>query len=380
MSLGLCPADFLSLDAGLPNPVAELMSENVIGTFALPFAIACNFVVDNRPALVPMVTEEPSIVAAVSRMGKLLALNGGFRTTIDPPLIKGQVQIYGLIDSDLALKTAREHRAEFIAFLNEHCQNMVKRGGGAESISERLIGDRQGHAMLLIEPTINVCDAMGANLVNTLMEALAKKVKNTLRQGEIGLRILSNFSDCRLATAECALPFQALATDECRDFGQAVATRMSMAHKLAEVDIYRATTHNKGIMNGIDAVAIATGNDFRALEAGAHAYAASQPGGYKALTTMEIDEARQMLKARLRLPLAIGVVGGNTKTHPQVRIAQKILGWHGEKSERLASVMVSVGLAQCLAAVHALSSEGIQRGHMKLHHRKTELINLVEKK
>lgn len=360
------------LDHSLSLHEADLMSENVVGTFSLPFSVAPNFVVDHKPALVPMVTEEPSIVAAVSRIAKMVASTGGFVTEVSAPIMKGQVQIYGLVDSDRALQTVHEHSDELLHFLNARAVAMVKRGGGVKKITERIIKP-EGHApMLLVEPLIDVRDAMGANLINTLMEALGEKLMGLLGQGHLGLRILSNFCDERMVTATASLPFRALVAEEDdSDTGRDIATRMIMAHVLAENDVYRACTHNKGILNGIDAVAIATGNDFRAIEAGAHAFAAASSRGYGPLTRFTIDDDTGCLRASLNLPLAVATVGGNTGSHRGVVVAQKILAWHARSSTRLSSLMASVGLAQCLAAVHTLSLEGIQKGHMRLHHRKS---------
>lgn len=359
--------DFLEADQGLTLNEADSFSENIIATFSLPMAVAANFIIDDEPVLIPMVTEEPSIVAACSKMAKIVGLNKGFYTKVDEPLIWGQIQLYSLRDVDHALNVLKENQASLIEKANSFCPNMKKRGGGVVEMSARVLPSEKIGPMLLIEPLMNVADAMGANAINTVLEGLAVHLAK-LFDANVGLRILSNFCDRRMAHAFCEIPFRNLAKTATKDDGHLVAQKIMAAHELAEVDIYRATTHNKGIMNGIDAVALATGNDFRALEAGAHAYASLD--GYKALTSLEIDLEKLCLKAKLTLPLAVGVVGGITQNHRGVKLAHKILGDASKSAKRLASVMVSAGLSQCLAALFALSQEGIQRGHMKLHHKK----------
>jgi len=372
-SLGALPLEIRGehwqlLDQGLALGIADRMSENVIGVFSLPFSVAPNFVVDNQSVLVPLVTEEPSIVAALAKMAKLVAALGGFKTQIDEQIQKGQVQVYDLLDIDHAQALLVEHKDELIAWLNQQCPNMVKRGGGVVDLSWRAVSSLTIGPMLIIEPLVNVKDAMGANIINTLMETLKPRIELLLK-GQVGLCILSNLCDTRLARAHCSLSFRELANDSGRDFGERIARRMLAAQAMAEVDIYRAATHNKGILNGIDALAIATGNDFRALEAGAHAYAAIT-GTYGPLTRMSIDEENKCLNAELCLPLAVGVVGEGLKLNSGVSVAHKILGTFVESNKKLASVMVSVGLAQCLAALMALCTDGIQKGHMALHSKK----------
>jgi hydroxymethylglutaryl-CoA reductase len=364
----LSPSDIFALDEGLSLSEAEHLSENVVGTFSLPFSVAANFVVDNESVLVPFVTEEPSIVAAASKMAKIVAKAGGFHTEIDAPIIKGQVQLYNLVDIDKAQSIFLENKAHLLDFLNQSCPNMVKRGGGVIGIDCRTLSSPKMGPMLLIEPRVNVVDAMGANIVNRLMELLGEKLR-LLLGASVCLRILSNLCDERLARARCSLPVQLLSPDQGHDFGDEIAEKIMIGHALAEIDPYRACTHNKGIMNGVDAVAIATGSDFRALEAGAHAFAA-RGGHYRALTDLSYDADTRILHANLVMPLAVGVVGGNCGLHRGVKVAHKILGPFAQSSQKLASVMVSVGLSQCLAALFALSSEGIQKGHMRLHHKK----------
>lgn len=368
LPLAVNEKDFLTIDQGLLLDDADRMSENVVGTFSLPFSIAVNFVIDGQPVLVPMVTEESSIVAACSKMAKLVSQTSGFVTDIDKALIKGQIQVIRLQDIDKAQRTFIENKAEIMEFAKSLCPNMSKRGGGIVDIGLRVLPSADVGPMVVVEPLIDVVDAMGANVVNTILEALAGKVEKLL-SGTVCLRILSNLCDQRLARAKCAISFSQLATDSTRDNGVVLAERMIAAHALAQADIYRACTHNKGILNGIDAVAIATGNDFRAIEAGAHAFAAKD-GSYRPLTTISIDYRSQLLNAELILPLAVGVVGGISSVHQGVAFAHKVLGSFRTSSRRLSSVMVSVGLSQCLAALMALCDNGIQKGHMKLHKKK----------
>jgi hydroxymethylglutaryl-CoA reductase len=365
----LLTSDFLALDQGLSFADADLLSENVIGIYSLPFSVALNFIVDNQAVIIPMVSEEPSVVAAASKMAKIVAMNGGFFTQIDQSIIKGQVQLYGLKDFDKTLALLEAEHESLIESLNKLCPSMLSRGGGVVNIGFRGLKSRIG-PMLLIEPRLNVVSAMGANIVNSLMEELARLIKPMI-DGKIGLRILSNLCDERLAHARCAIPWRALASDEAHDNGEERAHEIIAAHAFAEADSYRACTHNKGILNGIDALALATGNDFRAIEAGAHAYAA-RLGSYGPLTSFNLDCEKRLLEAELSLPLAVGTVGGLTKMHNGVKSALKILGNFGKNAQSLSSVMVSLGLAQCLAAIFALSGEGIQKGHMRLHKKKSQ--------
>lgn len=362
--------DFLSLDAGLSLSCADLMSENVVATFGLPFSIAANFVIDGMPVLVPMVTEEPSIVAACSKIAKLVGQNGGFFTKIDRALIKGQIQIYRLRDTDKAVNDFHHAKLELLDFAKALCVRMEQRGGGLVDIAMRILPSATIGPMAIIEPVFDVVDAMGANFVNTVLEALAKKVA-VIIDGQLGLRILSNLSDQRLARARCHISLESLSEVVRVNDGLMVGEKIIAAQAFAEADVYRACTHNKGILNGIDAVALATGNDFRAIEAGAHAFA-SLKGAYRPLTSMWIDDKEAMLIAELALPLAVGVVGGLVGIHRGVAFAHKLLSSFSKTSKGLASVMVSVGLSQCLAALLALSQDGIQKGHMKLHQKKLE--------
>jgi hydroxymethylglutaryl-CoA reductase len=366
--VGLAEEDFLGFDKGLALLDADRVSENVIGTFALPFSVAVNFIVDDTPVLVPMVTEEPSIVAASSKMAKLVGRNGGFHTTIDKSLLKGQIQIYQLHDIDKAIKDFETHKSALLEFARSCSMRMEERGGGIIDIGFRIVQSDRIGPMVVIEPVMDVVDAMGANTINSLVEALANKVHEVIG-GSIGIKILSNLCDQRLAKARCQIRVEDLADDSGLSQGLMNAHKLIAAHAFAEADIYRGATHNKGILNGIDAVAIATGNDFRALEAGAHAFAAIK-GRYQPLTTLWLNDINDTLCAELTMPLAVGVVGGLNHIHPGVKLAHKLLQRFSKSARGLASVMVSVGLSQCLAALLALTKEGIQQGHMKLHQKK----------
>ncbi len=347
---------------GLSLNAADNMIENVIGVYSLPIGIATNFTINGRDYLVPMVIEEPSVVAAVSNAAKAVREGEGFVAHSTPPLMIGQIQ---LLDVDNVWDAAERIHAEkehLLHAANVTDQTIVKLGGGARDIETRPFEDTAVGPMLVVHLIADVRDAMGANVVNTMCERLAPMLEN-LTGGRANLRILSNLADQRTATAECTIPAQALTTED-YDGAQVVA-RIVEAAVFAEVDPYRAATHNKGIMNGIDAVVLATGNDWRAVEAGAHTYAV-RDGSYTSLTrwwrTADGD-----LAGELTLPMAVGIVGGATKVHPVAQAALKVLGV--QTARELAEVLVCVGLAQNLAAIRALATDGIQRGHMSLHAR-----------
>lgn len=361
-----------ALAAGLSLEQADYMIENVIGLFALPLGIATNFCINDEDILVPMAVEEPSIVAAVSFAARLARAGGGFRTGSTEPVMIGQVQLLDLPDHDLAAAQVQAAAADILAVANRLHPSIQARGGGARRLEVRPLADTPAGPMLIVHLLFDTRDAMGANAVNTAAEAIAPLLE-TLTGGRALLRILSNLSDQRQAWAEVAIPVQALATESLA--GARVAQGIVEANAFAVADPYRAATHNKGIMNGIDAVALATGNDWRALEAGAHAYAA-RDGQYRGLTDWRVAPELDMptgptLHGRLQMPLAVGAVGGATKTHPSAQVALKILGQPGAR--RLAEIMAAVGLAQNLAAIRALVTDGIQRGHMALHARQVAL-------
>lgn len=357
---------------GLQPGQANQMSENVVGTYALPLAIAANFVVNGRDVLVPMAIEEPSVVAACSFAAKLARAQGGFVCSTTLPLMIGQIQVLDLPDIDVASQAVLGARDAILAEASRHSPSIVARGGGPRDIEVRPLPNTVAGPMLIVHLLYDTRDAMGANAVNTACEALAPLIAD-LTGGRVGLRILSNLSDRRLARAECVITPGLLEQNDrqtsANHLGLTVARAIVEANAFALADPYRAATHNKGILNGIDAVALATGNDWRAIEAGAHAYAARH-GQYSALTDWHLD-VHGNLCGRLELPLAVGCVGGNTQSHPSAQVMLKIL--NVESADKLAQIMAAVGLAQNLGALRALATEGIQHGHMALHARQLAL-------
>jgi hydroxymethylglutaryl-CoA reductase len=351
---------------GLSNETADSMIENAVSTHALPMGIAANFQVNGRDYLVPMVVEEPSVLAAVSYAAKLARAGGGFQTESSEPIMIGQVQVLDIPDLDEAVATVEANDELLMNSADSVSQNIVRRGGGSRGIEVRRFDETPVGPMLIVHLLYDCRDAMGANAINTAVETIAPIIAE-LTGGRTNLRILSNLSDRRTATARCVIPADALTRDGMD--GREVAQRIAEANAFAVVDPYRATTHNKGIMNGIDAVCIATGNDWRAIEAGAHAYAA-RDGQYRALTNWYVNDDGDLV-GEMTLPLAVGTVGGATKVHPTARVAMKILNVSG--SQELAEVMACVGLAQNLAAIRALATDGIQKGHMRMHARQVAL-------
>jgi hydroxymethylglutaryl-CoA reductase len=360
----LSPAQLAALtgEAGLSADQADHMIENVIGIYSLPLGIALNFVVNGREVLVPMAVEEPSVVAGASFMAKLARPGGGFIAhTTDPEMI-GQLQILDVPDlasARLALLQQKERLLGEAAQIDPVLQRL---GGGPRDLEVRLIESSLIGPFLVLHLIYDVRDAMGANAVNTAVERLAP-LTESITGGRAHLRILSNLADRRLARARCTIPLSELAFSQFN--AEEVRDGVIAAWAFAAADPYRAATHNKGIMNGVDAVVIATGNDWRAVEAGAHAYAARH-GRYTSLSTWGKD-AEGNLVGTLEMPLAVGTVGGATKVHPAAQAALKLMGVTGVR--QLAEIIVSVGLAQNLAALRALATEGIQRGHMALHAR-----------
>ena len=351
---------------GLSLAQAEHMIENVIGLYALPLGIATNFLINGVDYLIPMVIEEPSVVAGVSYAAKLARAGGGFSTSADEPVMIGQIQVLDLDDLDSAAQRVWAARDRLLAEADCCDRTLVSLGGGARGLELRPFPQTPVGPMLVVHLLFDVRDAMGANAINTTCERLAPLIEE-ITGGRVNLRILSNLADRRKATATCLVPADALATAGMS--GAQVVRGIVEAAAFAQVDPYRAATHNKGVMNGMDAVAIATGNDWRALEAGAHAWAA-RDGRYTSLTDWWEDEAGN-LRGRIELPVAVGIVGGTTRVHPVARVALKILGVR--TASELAQVMAAVGLAQNLAAIRALATEGIQRGHMSLHARQIAL-------
>ena len=345
----------------LPLDLAEAMVENVVGVFGMPFGVAVNFRINERDVLVPMAVEESSVVAAASHAAKLLRAYGRVEARAEDPLMIGQVQLTGLSDPDGAKRAILGEKERLLEIANDQDPVLREMGGGAKDIEVRILDTPRG-PMVILHLLVDVRDAMGANAVNTMVEAVAPFLEG-LTAGKVILRILSNLADRRLAKAWLEISPKAFA-DEDRD-GDDVVEGILDASAFAQADPYRAATHNKGIMNGIDAVMIATGNDWRAIEAGAHAYAA-RDGRYRPLSHWE-RAPNGNLRGEIELPLAAGIIGGATKVHPMAALALKLLGV--ETARELAEIVAAVGLAQNLAALRSLVTEGIQKGHMILHAR-----------
>ncbi len=362
-ALALSHADREALSAAdaLPLEVADLMVENAVCTLALPFGVALNFVVNGREHVVPMVVEEPSVIAAASSAALVARAGGGFVAEADPGAMIGQIQLVRVPDPGAAVERLGAARARLLAAARELTPGLCRRGAGPRDLEARLVRAPSGETMVVVHVLLDTGDAMGANAVNSLVESLAPAVAE-IGGGTACLRILSNLADRRLARAAVRVALGALARDGMT--GAEVAERMVYAYYLAAADPYRAATHNKGIMNGIDALAVATGNDWRAIEAGAHAYAC-RGGSYGSLTTWAIDE--EHLVGAIELPMAVSTVGPVVHSHPRVRLALRMLGV--SSARELAAIMAAVGLASNLAALRALVTEGIQRGHMALHAR-----------
>lgn len=346
---------------------ADGMIENVIGAFELPLGVAGNFQVNGRDVLVPMAVEEPSVVAAASYMAKLARECGGFETSSTRPLMRAQVQVLGLTDPHGARLALLRERDRILTLANSRDKVLIELGGGCQDIDVHVFADTPRGPMIVLHLIVDVRDAMGANTVNTMAEAVAPLVEE-ITGGSVRLRILSNLADLRLARARVRLTPQVLDTKE--RSGADIIEGVLDAYTFAAVDPYRAATHNKGIMNGIDPVIVATGNDWRAVEAGAHAYAA-RSGRYTSLTTWEKDTSGALV-GTIEMPMPVGLVGGATKTHPLARLALKIMDVRS--AQELGEVAVAVGLAQNLGALRALATEGIQRGHMALHARNIALV------
>ncbi len=339
---------------GLPLDIADRMIENVIGTYELPLGIAVNFRINDKDYLIPMAIEEPSVVAAASHAAKLARAKGGFYANADSSLMIGQIQLTNVNPYEAKLEILK-NKEKLLEIANAQDKTLLKFGGGARDIKVRIIDTIKGK-MVIVHLLVDCVDAMGANVVNTMCEAVAPYIES-LVGGKVYLRIISNLAKYRLARAKAVFDKDAIG-------GEEVVEGVLYAYAFALADIYRAATHNKGIMNGIIALAIATGNDTRALEAGAHAYAALN--GYKPLTHYEKNRNGDLV-GYIELPIAVGTVGGATRVHPVAKTCLKILGV--KTARELAEVMASLGLAQNFAALRALATEGIQRGHMELHAR-----------
>ena len=359
------PADgdaFAAVDPGaLALEQADGMIENVIGTYALPFAVAMNFCIDGIDAFVPMVVEEPSVVAAASNAARM-ARPRGFITEVSPPMMIGQIQIVHVADVDAGAAALRAEAEVLVAEARRMVPRLTDRGGGPRAIEVRELA-RSGPdgGMLVVHLHVDCRDAMGANLVNTLCEALAERIAR-LAGGRVGLRILSNLTDGRTVRVRCSIEDAELASEDAA--GPEVRAAIAAASRFAELDPYRACTHNKGIMNGVDAVLVATAQDWRAVEAGAHAFAC-RDGAYRPLAVWR--ERAGGLDGELVMPLAVGTVGGALHVHPGARLALELAGV--TQADRLAAIAAAAGLATNLAALRALATEGIQRGHMALHAR-----------
>ena len=357
----------LSKPGALSLALADGMIENVIGTFELPMGVAANFVVNGRDVLVPMVVEEPSVVAAASYMAKLVRECGGFETSSTAPLMRAQVQVLGTTDPYGARQTLLRHRAEILEIANSRDEVLIGLGGGCRDIEVHVFPDTPRGAMVVMHLIVDVRDAMGANTVNTMAEAVSPLVEK-ITGGSVRLRILSNLADLRVARARARITPAVLATKE--RSGEEIIEGILDAYTFAAIDPYRAATHNKGIMNGVDPVIVATGNDWRAVEAGAHAYAA-RGGHYTSLTRWEKDTSGALV-GTIEMPMPVGLVGGATRTHPLARLALKILDV--KTAQELGEIAVAVGLAQNMGALRALATEGIQRGHMALHARNIAVV------
>ena len=362
-------AAFLDRDAAgafgggaLPAALANGMIENVIGTFEIPIGVATNFTINGRDYLIPMAVEEPSVVAAASYMARIARSGGGFHTSSTFPIMRAQIQVLDLGDPYGARARILRERESIVAAANAKDKVLVSLGGGCVGVEVHVFDHTPVGPMLALHLLVDVRDAMGANTVNTMAETVAPMIEG-ITGGVVRLRILSNYADLRLARAMVKVAPEALTTTDYS--GERIARGVVEACAFAIVDPYRAATHNKGIMNGIDPIVVATGNDWRAIEAGAHAWAA-RSGRYTSLSNWEID-AKGNLVGTLEMPMALGLVGGATKTHPAARAALTMLAV--ESAQELAEVAVAVGLAQNMAALRALATEGIQRGHMALHAR-----------
>ncbi|MFW5441826.1 hydroxymethylglutaryl-CoA reductase, degradative [Aerococcus urinaeequi] len=361
-------AEFLKNGQGLPTEIANNMIENALSTYGLPYGLALNFLINDQEIQIPMVTEEPSVIAAASNGGKIIQQAGGFKSQVNQRLMTGQIAFTGLEDDAQALRFegyVTEFVDDLLAVANAAYPSIVGRGGGARSIRSRYYpATDSSAAFFIVYLTIDTQEAMGANMMNTMLEALKAHILGQvdfIANIDGLMAILSNYAVEATATATCEITARLL--DKGPISGVEVASKIALASQLAQVDVYRATTHNKGIMNGVDAFVLATGNDWRAVEAGVHAYAA-RDGQYRGLAKWTYHSDREILSGELTLPLALGAVGGSIGIHPTVQVTKSILGQSDAK--HLMEIAVSLGLAQNFAAVRALVTEGIQAGHMQL--------------
>ena len=361
---GLSPEeiDALASHGELSERAADRMIENVIGTMSLPVGVATNFVIDGKSYLIPFCVEESSVVAAASNMAKRCLSNGGFKTNNDDPVMIAQIQVLDLPNVEEAAEAVLTAKYELMAMCNSLPSTMIKLGGGCKDIVTRSIDSMSGR-MLIIHLLVDTRDAMGANAVNTMAELVSGKIEE-ITGGRVHLRILSNLATHRLAKVEATFTPEELSEDGTRESGSKIISGILEAHHFAMADPYRAATHNKGIMNAISAIALACGQDWRAIEAGCHAWAAVEEGSYKSMTRWNRDDDGNLV-GRIETPMAVGIVGGASKVHPAARANLSILGV--ESAQELAGIMAAAGIAQNLGAMRALATSGIQAGHMKLH-------------
>jgi hydroxymethylglutaryl-CoA reductase len=353
----LSEEDLATLErGGLDTSAADGLVENVVGIYALPLGVGVNFRLNGRDVLVPMAVEEPSVIAAASNAARMVREGGGFRAEADDPIMTAQIEVVGVADAEAARVRVQAARMELMCLAQATLPRLAERGGGLRAVEVRALAGR-----VLVHLHIDCRNAMGANMVNTVAEALADRVAR-LAGGQRGLRILTNLCDRRCVRVSARVPAASLATEELE--GAEVRDGIVAASRFADDDPYRAATHNKGIMNGVDAVVIATGNDWRGVEAGAHAYAASS-GRYRPLSIWRVVEGD--LFGRLEMPMAVGTVGGTLRAHAGARLSQRLLGT--TSATTLGMIIGAVGLASNLAALRALATDGIQRGHMALHRR-----------
>ena len=347
---------------GVLDLVRTPLIENTIGTYHLPLGIATNFLINGKDYLIPMALEEPSVVAAASNAAKMARVRGGFQTSSSGPVMIGQVQLTGIPHPQAARLKILQHRDEILELCNKMDPVLVKFGGGARDVEVRVVHSAKG-PMVVVHLLVDCRDAAGMNAVNTMAEASAPLLEE-ITGGRVYLRIISNLAVKRLARAHAVVAKEAIRTEEIP--GEDVVEGVLQAYAFAQADPFRCATHNKGVMNGIDAVVIATGNDFRAIEAGAHSYAAWRDGGYQSLTHWERDASGDLVGS-IELPMPVGLVGGATAVHPTAKACVKLLGV--KSAQELGEIIAAVGLAQNFAALRALATEGIQRGHMGLHAR-----------
>ena len=356
----------LEQDEQVSLAVADQLSENVVGTFSLPYSIIPELLVNGQDYIVPYVTEEPSVVAAASYASKIIKRAGGFTAQVHERQMIGQVALYQVADPELAQEKIASKKAELLELANQAYPSIVKRGGGARDLHvEQIKGETD---FLVVYLHVDTQEAMGANMLNTMLEAL-KPVLEELSQGQSLMGILSNYATDSLVTASCRIAFRYLSPQ--RDQGREIAEKIALASQFAQIDPYRAATHNKGIFNGIDAILIATGNDWRAIEAGAHAFA-SRDGRYQGLSRWKLDMDTEELVGEMTLPMPVATKGGSIGLNPRVALSHELLG--NPSAKELAQIIVSIGLAQNFAALKALVSTGIQQGHMKLQAKSLALL------